>query len=317
MVLAIKNEKGYTLILVLLIMTVIFITATGLSSLAISTRLQFNKTEEQNKATDLAEMGITYYQEQIRTLIETANETSLQLNTSFCTEFTSLYNESDFYTPKMVDGQNRYQITSHSAADCIDTSRFTIHFSSTGTTAKGEAKELKGSLLVAAATRAGERAPQLNVGDYITVDTGNNFEDFFLVSNQNYYYRSEPKLNENDSHIIRNPSAWFESLTLKGNSDRTIHFQHDAIFNHLFISGQTEIIIEGDAIFFDKEEAEKNIKGKASLCVKGNIYYVDSDGILQVDGTLLEENKCSDSTIHSNWRLDPVNGLSVQYTPSN
>ncbi|GAE43974.1 hypothetical protein [Mesobacillus boroniphilus] len=67
-----KNEKGYALVLVLLIITITFTFAISLSGMALSARKQFNKTDEINRATDLAEMGVAHYEALLNNFVKDA-----------------------------------------------------------------------------------------------------------------------------------------------------------------------------------------------------------------------------------------------------
>jgi hypothetical protein len=59
----IRNEKGSTLIITLLTITVIVMFSTVLISTTINSSLQINKSEQDIQATNLAEMGVVYFNE--------------------------------------------------------------------------------------------------------------------------------------------------------------------------------------------------------------------------------------------------------------
>lgn len=61
MKLKLNKQNGYTLVLVLLIITIIFIIATPLINSVLNSSEQFNKTEEQIQLDKTYEMGKTYF----------------------------------------------------------------------------------------------------------------------------------------------------------------------------------------------------------------------------------------------------------------
>ncbi|WP_078413936.1 hypothetical protein [Priestia abyssalis] len=65
-----KNEKGYTLLTVLLMIVLITTFGLVLANAAFNTAKQNNITEEDVQVTDLAEMGITYFETEFRTKLK-------------------------------------------------------------------------------------------------------------------------------------------------------------------------------------------------------------------------------------------------------
>ena len=67
-----QNEKGYTLILTLVIITIIVIFFSSFTLSAMNQQKQVEKTDENYEVTAIAEMGVEYYQAKVLNAIETA-----------------------------------------------------------------------------------------------------------------------------------------------------------------------------------------------------------------------------------------------------
>lgn len=66
-----NNEKGYTLLTVILMMVLMTTFGLVLASAALNTAKQNNITEEEAQVTDLAEMGVTYFETEFRLKLKT------------------------------------------------------------------------------------------------------------------------------------------------------------------------------------------------------------------------------------------------------
>jgi type II secretory pathway pseudopilin PulG len=64
-----KNQNGYTLITTLLIATLIVTASFVLIGMALNTNKQIQLSEQDMQATDLAEMGLTYFQEKVNEIV--------------------------------------------------------------------------------------------------------------------------------------------------------------------------------------------------------------------------------------------------------
>lgn len=166
---AIHNQKGYTLILVMVIISVIMILGVALSGVTLNANKQINMTDRQNKATDLAEMGITHFEETINGLISQAENqarhdildlsvlqtipaldtiyTNVNANfsSSFCEKFRTLYqqniynqNETDHSIPVDVESGEQYVIQPDPFGTCSNSSVIKVTFNSVGKTAGAE-----------------------------------------------------------------------------------------------------------------------------------------------------------------------------------
>jgi hypothetical protein len=68
-----NNQNGYTLITTLLIATLIVTVSFVLIGMALNTNKQIQLSEQEMQATDLAEMGVTYFQEKVNEIVTKYN----------------------------------------------------------------------------------------------------------------------------------------------------------------------------------------------------------------------------------------------------
>lgn len=308
---AIINQKGYTLILVMIIISVIIILGISLSGTILNARKQFNLTESKNKATDLAEMGITYYLSVNNSLIKPAQDAAENnILTNFCTEFKKQLSSNEYYLPKTVDGDNRYQITFDSSRTTSNLACLTnpdtldIGFYSTGYAGSSTPVKLKGSFKIEKNTRAGEPAPLLSLFLSGILDTA-----YSTTSLVNY---GSVTVNQNQDYTINNV-ALFNQLTLHGNGNEQHYFtiNNDAYFlNQISLNGHTKLTINGDAIFFNIDPIDK-LTQKADLCITGNTYSVSGGKLVDLDISAF--NQCAGSKPQTDWQINPSSGITVTY----
>jgi hypothetical protein len=302
---AIKNEKGYTLILVMIIITVIFIFAMSLSGMAISTRMQFNKTDNRNKATDLAEMGVTYYQSILTKFVSSANVTANQKTTDYINtqkpddaHITQFFNDS--FTAELtsklssqpiqntVENGNYFEV----AFTRLDTfsDKFIVNFTSKGTT-QNEPVTITGAITIrksAQTTRNGEPKPSPSAFAYTEMNPINLQSKIKVAS--------------------YNTSTYFsQSVQIQGKRFLTV--KGDAYFlQELNFQGAANITINGDAIF---EKAIVFPNGTPyTFCVYGNTYLVDSNKLKSYP---IPQNTCSNPTSRE-WSIDLATGTKIQYS---
>lgn len=295
-------------------MTVIVILGLSLSGMAMTANKQFNKTENRNKATDLAEMGITYYKTELNNMIAPAKVAMETNKTNFCTEFKNQYNTRKsslkLLDLKTIENQNNYQIivpSTMTAIDCSNTSSdVTVNFTSKGKTAS-EDVILTSKIIVSKVSRAGNPAPIKDPKIYPVVP----FSNTYISSSTGKFYYSEFKLNDNDTHIVNNPSAWFEAFRSVGGWKGSVEVLHEAIFEKIDINGKSELNVYGDAIFLTKDAVEKQTS-KAEICIKGDVYYIKNGKLEEfTDSNLYFDNSCVNS--NSNWYIDENDGIIVNY----
>lgn len=309
-----KNEKGYALVLVLIIITLSMILGLALSGAVLTTNKQVNKTDNLNKATDLAEMGITYYQTAINSLISDTQAAIKVNNNDFCTEFIkqeTLKTSLGLYSPKEIDAsKNKYKIDKVAPIQCSNVGQFKFTFTSTGTTASGETKQLQGTIAISQ-IRIGKDMP-----DYLSfTDPGINKLNYSITFPSTQYplgVKFPSGLTIVGSNILTIvKSAYFSSLEINGSSQVIV--QETAIINKITsVNGNTNLKIYGDAIFLSETPRIDQIAGKADICIYGNIYTVKDNKLVDYpDFSTYFRNSCKNT--NSSWTVNPESGVTVTY----
>jgi hypothetical protein len=280
----------------MIIISVIFILAMSLSGMAISTRMQFNKSDDRNKATDLAEMGITYYQTVVNKFISSANAAANELvknnNGNFDTYFRTELERRLTSQPTInntVENSNNYKIQYDNLV--LSSGEFMINFVSTGSTGNNSIS-LTGTILIqkssAIPSKVGQTTPspssyQLAVNAPIILEAKNKIAQY-------------------------NASTYFsETIHIQGN--RSLIVKGDAFFSkELTFQGSANITINGDAIFLKPIIFPNGTP--YTFCVYGNTYKVDGNDKLVAYP--ITQNKCSKPPTQ-NWDIDTSSGTNVQY----
>lgn len=305
-----KNEKGYALVLVLLIITLTFTFAISLSGMALSARKQFNKTDEINRATDLAEMGVAHYEAILSKLVKNANDEARQTvqtaveaasnnpniripnyDVVFYTALSSQLTENPSVSLSIDEG-NSYEILNPIITKQVE--NISISFKSKGKTANEE-KELEGKLTINKKTdsRDGEFVPDKNSFENTEMD------DFEIKGGKQV-----------ETYTA---STYFQkTVTLKGNT--TLIVKGDTFFNSsVTLKGGDTIIVYGDAIFSDS--LAPIVKGnKSSICILGTPYLVKNQKLVEYtsfDGG--DTDSCPQPILDNEWSIDPENGMKVEY----
>lgn len=107
-----KNQKGYALLLVMLLVVLFTILGVGLLTMNMNASSQFNLKEEQVQARHLAEMGLLHYQDILEKTVD-ANTTNLR-----CVKIEPLL---DLVNVDVLTG-SKYQLTGNSASgtSCVE-----------------------------------------------------------------------------------------------------------------------------------------------------------------------------------------------------
>ncbi|NHM30488.1 hypothetical protein [Neobacillus terrae] len=286
-------------------MTLVIVFGLALSGMALTANKQFHKTDNLNRATDLAEMGATYYKSVINSLIPSAVAAARTNKTTFCQELKRLHDRQvGIYDSKTVESSNKYQISSPVFPACIgNPNNILLNFISTGKTGTEE-KAIIGHLKISkriASVRPDYSAFEKYEDDKLNKDL--SLTDPVNFTNDNF------KITGGSSLRIEK-SAYFKSLTLDGNAEVLIG--GNAVFQQITsMNGNTLLIVEGDAYFQATPIIEKFV-GHPTLCIKGNIYKVDNNQIMEyTDFSNYFTNTCVNS--NADWYIDAENGLSVDY----
>ncbi|MEH7886771.1 hypothetical protein V7654_20920 [Bacillus sp. JJ1609] len=316
-----KNEKGYALVLVLLIITITFVFALSMSGMALSARKQFNKTDEVNKATDLAEMGVAHYETLVYKYVDIANtqakakiDEALAVIESKEKYITIPDYDEEFYKALnaqisknsalsiSVEGNNSYKVFSPLIKN-LDSTKISIEYKSTGM-ADTETKLLDTTILVNkkdGSSSVGEAVP--TKGSYA------EFIDYPIDFKGNY-----GKDNDNeDKKRIDYFSAYFsKDVHIRGN--RLIVVHGDAFFNsNVNFDGTADIIVYGDAIFRNRFDEPEQPNSSYTFCVTGNEYLIDNDRLIEYDNFPEGKKASCPNTKDTPWSIDPNNGIEVKY----
>lgn len=353
-VFTIKSQKGYTLILVMIIISMIIILGAALSGIALNASKQVNTTNEHNKATNLAEMGVTYYLSVNNNLIQIVQSKVAANPDNFCSEFSAEIPVQSFYDKNQnVDGQNSYNIHFDSITPTCSTnpSELDVAFHSIGITGNGKRVPIQGKFKIQKTnTSEGAQAPFLSLD--INNPIINNSTDVWVYSD---FLRMKKQYPD-----TINGNTWFnDTLSLVGNAPLTI--TKDAVFDkNIEFNSHTSLTIDGDAVFRSLNPITKT-DANATLCIKGKSYYLSPTGVLQnfpnvsdiirglalnyqgtlnqypnilhdfniISSDLLNLNnllssinnlitidQCKDTNINE-WKIDPQNGVVINYNPSN
>ena len=288
-----KNEKGYALVLVMIIISVTMILALSLSSAALTTRAQLNKTDTRNKAIDIAEMGITYYQQVFTRYINSAKisaKTKVDYYRAFDDYFYSDLNTllRNSISPVEVDtAKNKFEITFKSI-NKSDPNKIVFNIESKGT-ADSATATINGYFTIDK-TSAGSKAGQPNPA--ITSYTKEEKRSLYL---------SPPS-----KFTPYNASTYF-SGTIQIQGNHTLKVDGNAYFTDLKLSGSAKLNIIGDAIFAKDIYIQDN---GVRICITGKTYKLDANKNL-VDYPIAK-NTCA-TPFTSEWQFDPTKGTKVKY----
>ncbi|MFK9091285.1 hypothetical protein [Bacillus salipaludis] len=290
-----KNEKGYTLILVLIIISVTMIAVLTLSSAALTTRAQLNKTDTRNKMIDIAEMGITYYQPVVTRYITSAKasardklakSTAKTFDEYFYGDLLALLQTS--VLPVEVDtATNKFEIT-FKTIDKSVANKMIINFESKGMSGSQSAT-INGFFTIdkiSGVSNAGQQNPA---------------KTSYAINESRSLYLSPPsKLTP------YNASTYFSSfIQIQGN--HTLKIDGNAYFTDLKLAGSAKLNITGDAIFGKDIFIQDN---GVRICITGKTYKIDANNNL-VDYPIAK-NTCSKPST-SDWFFDANKGIKVKY----
>ncbi|MEH7439880.1 hypothetical protein V7182_20770 [Neobacillus drentensis] len=300
----IKSEKGYTLILVMIIMTVVMILGLALSGAALNARTLVKKTDFHNKATDLAEMGITYYQPIVSNLVNSAkaiatSKKTISANTKSYDYYfheallTSLKNS---IPPVEVDtANNKFEIAFKSIdppnSDAVS-NKITINFESKGI-ASGEPSTVNVFFTIdkiSQTNKLGQLKP--TTSSYKTNET----QPVLLLNSSKDKNKDKPY----------DYSTYFNNdIVIEGK--RSVTVKGDAYITKLTLQGSARINIYGDAIFANNII---NIGEAYGVCITGKTYKLDSN--FKLIDYPIAKNTCSAPAV-SEWIFNADKGTKVKY----
>jgi Tfp pilus assembly protein PilX len=315
-----RDEKGASLLIVIVTVFIVFTLGLSLASMTLSSRVQINKTEKVNVATDLAEMGVTYFDQKITNIVAEANATG----TNFCSQLNSkLTAEKSKTNPNTVETNKSFKIygltfsgitIQNNIATCQDP--ITIDFNSYGldeTNGKSE-KTLKVTMYINKVSQSGTGT---GTGTTIRPIEGWSLDRSYTVPQKGY------PISIPDSVKIIN------SFHLSG--QEVLTFTKNAYFSFYFKdTGKAKIFIEGDAFFTVLPEIRGNgyvqVKKNAvfpstttnsffqnnNICVQGSTYILQNNVLVKKDFPRNSTCPPINTGTGPTWSLD-VNPFKIVY----
>lgn len=288
----------------MIVMTVVMILGLALSGAALNARTQVNKTDLRNKATDLAEMGITYYQPIVTNLVNSAKATATEKKaiTTNTKSFDFYFHEAlttslkNNIAPVVVDtANNKYEVTFKNIdppnSDAV-LNKIIINFESKGT-ASGEPAIVNGYFTIDKISQSNKIGqPKPTASSYKTNET----QSVLLLNSSKDKNKDKPY----------DYSTYFSNeIVIEGK--RSVTVKGDAYITKLTLQGSARINIYGDAIFANNIV---NIGEAYGVCITGKTYKLDSN--LKLVDYPIAKNTCSTPSV-SDWIFNADKGTKVKY----
>ncbi|WP_043934222.1 hypothetical protein [Bacillus sp. EB01] len=304
-----KSERGYALLIVMIIATLTMIFALSLSGLALSTRAQLNKTDNINKATDLAEMGVTYYQKVVEKHVNTAKSTAATKTQQNFSGKTPTQQQRDDYLDQIFKSELTTLLQTNNAQVNVDTpnNNFQITFKSLTPN-----PEKLNELIIKFESMGETNNEKLPLTGFFTIKkstTKSRVGELTPVPSHYKIIENYPVelLNKPPKFKTNNNSTYFKGkVTIQGNRILTVN--GEAYFKDLELQGSAAIQINGDAIF----EKEITVIGNAyKICITGKTYLLDSTKAKLISYPI-PRNTCAKPDT-SEWFFNPNEGIKVTY----
>lgn len=270
-----KNENGYTLILSLLAILLIFAFSTVLISGILNSRLQFNNSEHIIQQRDVAEMGIIHYATMIENKIKEINERGFAYNPEISQEENQRNYQRDFCgqlftndilsVSKSINHHASYVVTmeneNNPETKCINQDHFEIYINSASTIDGDSHYTLNGNIAIT-----------LNI-DNDGSDEGNEDDDLDWINevlNHDGFKEENQSIVESGKNTLTFPTnTYFKgSITMSGTNKLTI--SGSAFFdNSITLSGNDDIFISGHAYF----DQSVTLSGNSLIDIETNAYF--------------------------------------------
>ncbi|WP_423799229.1 hypothetical protein [Neobacillus sp. SAB-20_R2A] len=333
----------------MVIIAVSMILGLALSGATLTASKQFHKTDDRNKVTDVAEMGIAYYQTLVNQLVVKAEDaatkkTAIDVKTQIDQEM--LQHKSRLITDaQIVLTYNRNfcekfkQLQQESLAANTNFKKINdLTYESDFFTVEGENKYKVKANIVSTCTDA-ESFPVTFESTGKTANENITLSGNFVVAKSNTLNRvgeQGPNLsafsliNQLDLQLTGNDVLSTNIIallngTLLGNTFLSI--TNEAYIKILNLSGNAGLLVQGDTIFDSLSMGGNGtlivfgdvflrtgidtLDGNAfDVCIIGNTYLVDSNNKLQpLPNYSNLRNVCGKGS----WGIDPENGINVTY----
>ncbi|WP_422123000.1 hypothetical protein DHX103_14840 [Planococcus sp. X10-3] len=296
-----KNESGYALLMVIMLVLLFTTLGMGLLAMNINASKQFNNKEEQVQARHQAEMGLLHYQAEVKKKVEEykfTRSTGEKKDAALARSRTELCQQiKEVELPKIMGDNGEYTISDRVIDGCSEnaTGEIKISLQSTGESTNGVEKIVDGSIEM--------RPPVMEVDNEVPLEPeipeNNDSDDDedagytkmdgpFVIRDENLEFNTLViNTSPTDTHsdkkdrgqTLQFGSGKGEYLTI--NKDLyvggTIHSQnHSCIYvrgnmtvtGNLYFNTQSSIIVLGNAYFGGVIDLHTN----ADLYVAGNTY---------------------------------------------
>ncbi|AOV07590.1 hypothetical protein [Sporosarcina ureilytica] len=270
-----KDERGSTLLIVLLLVAVFSILGIGLLSMNISASKQFNKKEEQVQARHLAEMGVLHYQAMISDMVN-----DIKFKKYYDSDGNYLKDKSEReYKQAVCNAANigdvnsddleigAYFVERDASKNIVcgdiqsDTEYLIMYIKSTGEVSKDtkSSKEVEAEIMLSSSRISGDQENEKN-----QPPTGDGVEeyDYFIVRKGEHLSIANHVYVTGNLNIDSGGGKNFSFLRVRKN----LHVARDIGFNN-----HACIVVEGD-LRVDGDIDIKN-KNNATIVVFGDAYF--------------------------------------------
>ncbi|MBM6619761.1 hypothetical protein [Bacillus suaedaesalsae] len=285
------NEQGSTLIITLLTIVVILIFSSVLINTTLNSAAQINKTEQDIQATHLAEMGVSYFHEAIKTEINRMKEEGIPLSVANVTEMVNrivnneiVIEEGYSFLLKLEDTRPYYD---------SQLKEIVIAYQSIGIIKESERiervitdrKKLSGKLV---RVGNGELPPPQNP-DGEPFNSKNEFDHLFALTVRPV--TMPPGSLNFDDHVVQTSEKKYENsvrftkqLKLKSGASQYVRDEF-LVESHLELESPSTLTIGGNAQFDGKADikSRSNVEIGKSLFVNNELL-LDSPSTLTVGG---------------------------------
>ena len=301
------NNRGYTMVMVLLSIVLISLFAMMLIPKSVNTALQVNKSEEMTQTKDLAEMGITYthslIENRIKNAIQQAKAETNFSNTNhdrlFCEKLVQNINNVNFLkqtpTPETisitnstysfkVERNNPLKIASGNNVTCEKFDSLTIPVKSTGMVG-GSKKEVTAEFTIKNRNSDGiTQAQRDSNGQIIPVPP----EEMNLVA-----VNSSVSFNGSSGSRSIYANAHFKGLvTISGQGE--LYVAGNAVFDGSpnnpsvnFNGNNSKLIISGDAYF--RKDYSLGGNGGNYICVRGSSFIYENNRWVEINRNRIDQ----------------------------
>jgi Tfp pilus assembly protein PilX len=254
-----RNERGYVLVIVLMMSLLITTFAIVLIPKAMSTMKQVGKSETSTHSRQMAEMGVEYGNSFLQNIVKQARTEAKSLDPTkddknFCEKLTARLNTTPFPLSNPMSSNNNFS--------------FQVRFSST------ESRTIVSSNNTSCDGFVSMKIPIVSTGKVEGKGT-TELKAYYFVDNKGDVLTTKPGESKipADPNTLPYEQTHFNEFKLSGNT--TSALSRSAKFNNVVtISGNGILTIGGNAWFDNKNNISINFNGNNGIAiVSGNAYF--------------------------------------------